>query len=71
MAIRGWICFGCGRGVAERPWCCPTCRAEVCDFCFSRYAHCKTCAAKLTKSQMIHAANAQGFDFDTPTAKAQ
>ena len=62
--IRGWICETCGKGSRTQPWNCPTCRKEVCECCFDSYAHCSQCAMKFTESQLIHAANAQGFDFD-------
>ncbi len=73
MAIRGWLCEGCKKHVRSRPWACPTCRKEVCDGCFSAFAHCKECSAKFTVPDLIHAANSQGWDFDIDdeTARAQ
>lgn len=67
MAIRGWKCQGCNQFVSTQPWCCPTCRKEICDMCFDKYAHCKDCAGRFTDDQLIHAANAQGFDFEEHT----
>ncbi len=71
MPLRGWQCETCKRFSLDRPWCCPTCRTEICDTCFDRYAHCKGCTAKSTDDQLIHAANSQGWSFDaTGAAKA-
>lgn len=64
MAIRGWICEGCMRGSKARPWACPTCRQEICDYCFHAYGHCKDCVEKFTSAQLIQAANAQGWHFE-------
>lgn len=66
MSIKGWMCETCKRFSSAQPWCCPTCREEVCDRCFDTYAHCKSCSRKFTVTQLIHAANSQGFDFDSP-----
>lgn len=64
MAIRGWLCETCKRFASGQPWCCPTCRKETCEKCFDSYAHCRECAKKFTATQLIHAANSQGFDFE-------
>lgn len=63
MSYRAWICEGCGKPDATRPCNCPSCRKEVCEHCFDVFAHCKECAAKLTREELVNAGNAEGFEF--------
>ncbi len=66
--IRGWKCEGCNKFAADEPWCCPTCRREICDTSFDKYAHCKHCSSAFTDAQLIHAANSQGYNFEEKRA---
>lgn len=61
--ISGWKCDSCGRVIDEKydkPWPCPGCGNEVCEYCFDSFAHCETCAAGKTDEELRLAANAAG-----------
>ncbi len=66
MTFRAWICETCRRPHLFQAviWNCPGCGKEVCDSCFDRLAHCKTCAAGKSDEELRLAANKKGFDFE-------
>lgn len=49
-----WLCESCLATHDERcsMWDCPGCEKEVCDSCFDRYLHCKTCASGKTDQEL-------------------
>lgn len=42
---RCWKCI-CGKIDNKKPWACPDCGKEVCEYCFDYFMHCKECSAK-------------------------
>lgn len=59
-----YICRSCGEDHADpnQGWACPTCYKEVCESCFDRIMHCKTCSKNKTDDQLREAANKEGWD---------
>lgn len=64
-----WVCETCQRAhkLERNIWKCPGCGAEVCEWCFSIFAHCQKCAAKGDEKSLIAAANNAGWDFEEAT----
>lgn len=60
----GWICDSCKSFTARCPWDCPGCGKEVCDVCFSTYAHCDDCAEGKDDKTLLLAANEAGWEFE-------
>jgi len=62
-----WICEGCHEPQKSRDhiWDCPGCDKEICEACFDRLGHCRTCAAGKSDEELRLDANATGrFDFE-------
>lgn len=68
MATRVWRCDTCRGCGPSKPWECPKCKKETCESCFDRYCHCKTCSEGKTDEELWLAANADGYDFDSPAS---
>lgn len=58
-----YICDGCNEPVESVPWDCPGCGKEVCENCFSLFAHCLECSCGKSDEELRLQANEQGFEF--------
>lgn len=47
-----WKCETCGRIDNKKPWLCPLCGKETCDYCFSYYGVCHVCCDGKTQEEI-------------------
>lgn len=56
--VNVWQCETCKNTHNARCsiWNCPGCEKEVCDSCFDRYMHCKSCSSGISDGELAKAA---------------
>ena len=60
---RVWCCERCGSLVDIKPWLCPVCGKETCDYCFNSYAVCNECAFGKTIDEIKAMSELNGYNW--------
>lgn len=52
MATRIWKCDSCGGTGKEKPWKCPVCKKETCEYCFGVFGVYEDCCKDRTEGEL-------------------